>query len=222
MNKRVYSLVLSDSVIGEIDRLAYLKNTSRSNLINQILADHLAYSTPEQRMQDIFEHLGRLLNTRDTFQTAGQLSSSMFSTRSALKYKYKPTVKYAVELYRNTATVVGELRVSFRTQSRAFISELNAFFKLWMDLENKYISKFFPSGSIQHSIQDGKFTRGLILPIKERYQTNEYIGQAIGEYIQMFDQILNIYFTHIENPHVAAEKAEAAYAEHLKKGIIIM
>ena len=38
MKKSVYSLVLADDVIEAIDNLAYQMNTSRSNLINQILA----------------------------------------------------------------------------------------------------------------------------------------------------------------------------------------
>ena len=47
MKKSVYSIVLSDDVIDKIDELAYRTNTSRSNLINQILADHVSYTTPE-------------------------------------------------------------------------------------------------------------------------------------------------------------------------------
>ena len=41
MNKSVYSLVLMDNVVGEVDELAYEMGTSRSNLINQILADEV-------------------------------------------------------------------------------------------------------------------------------------------------------------------------------------
>ena len=39
MAKSVYSLVLRDEVVAEIDRLAYRMNTNRSNMINQILAE---------------------------------------------------------------------------------------------------------------------------------------------------------------------------------------
>ena len=45
MNKRVYSIVLSDDVVAAVDRMAYSMNTSRSNLINQILAQHCSYVT---------------------------------------------------------------------------------------------------------------------------------------------------------------------------------
>ena len=39
MGKSVYSLVLMDEVVDAIDQMAYRNNTSRSNLINQILAE---------------------------------------------------------------------------------------------------------------------------------------------------------------------------------------
>ncbi len=55
MKKSVYSLVLMDDVVNAIDDMAYQMNTSRSNLINQILAEHVSYITPEMRMKDIFD-----------------------------------------------------------------------------------------------------------------------------------------------------------------------
>ena len=49
MNKSVYSLVLADEIVQEIDRLAYEAGASRSAMVNQILADHVRYTTPEKR-----------------------------------------------------------------------------------------------------------------------------------------------------------------------------
>ena len=40
MSKSVYSLVLSDDVVAAVDRAAYALGSSRSNLINQILAGY--------------------------------------------------------------------------------------------------------------------------------------------------------------------------------------
>ena len=50
MGKTVYSLVLTDEVIEEIDRLAYTMGTSRSALIDRILAEKVSYTTPEMRI----------------------------------------------------------------------------------------------------------------------------------------------------------------------------
>ena len=98
MNKSIYSLVLSDEVIEAIDRMAYSMNTSRSALINQILAEAVSYVTPEKRMRDIFGRMEEILLSDNAFQLMMQSSDSMFSVRSALAYKYNPTIKYSLEL----------------------------------------------------------------------------------------------------------------------------
>ncbi len=60
MKKSIYSLVLADDVVAAADRLAYELHTSRSNLINQILAEHLSCVTPEMRMQAVFAQMETL------------------------------------------------------------------------------------------------------------------------------------------------------------------
>ena len=87
VNKSVYSLVLADDVVEAIDRLAYSMNTSRSNLINQILAERVQLLTPEKRMREIFAKIEQLMDSR--FQTLNQPSDAMMSIKSPLRYKYK-------------------------------------------------------------------------------------------------------------------------------------
>ena len=57
MKKSVYSIVLADDVVEAIDEMAYSLGTSRSNLINQILAERVSMMTPEIRMRDIFSRI---------------------------------------------------------------------------------------------------------------------------------------------------------------------
>lgn len=57
------------------------------------------------------------------------------SLKSSLEYKYRPTVKYEVELYENGQDSIGELSVIFRTQSAALISDMTDFFRLWHSIE---------------------------------------------------------------------------------------
>ena len=68
MQKSVYSIVLSDDVVACIDRLAYANGTSRSNMINQILAEHVSYTTPEKRRGDIFSKAVEMINAMDQLQ----------------------------------------------------------------------------------------------------------------------------------------------------------
>ena len=49
MKKTLYSLMLSEDVVHEVDLLAHKLGTNRSNLINQILAEYVNMVTPDQR-----------------------------------------------------------------------------------------------------------------------------------------------------------------------------
>ena len=100
MKKSIYSLVLADEVVAAADRMAYELHTSRSNLINQILAEHLSCITPEMRMQAVFSGMEELA---EQFRMLEQTSAHIRALQSRLNYKYKPTVQYAVELYRMQA-----------------------------------------------------------------------------------------------------------------------
>lgn len=222
MSKSVYSIVLTDDVVEAIDRLAYSMNTSRSNLINQILAERVSYVTPEKRMSDIFETLGKLMSdSSDNFQIQQQPSDDMLSIRSALKYKYKPTIRYSLQLYRSFDKTIGELKVSFRTQSAQLISILTDFLKLWVELENTYVVRFFPEG-IRYVIEDGRFTRIFRLPHGREGQSNSQIAEAIAEYIQMFDEILKVYFANAEDKQTACAEVKKAYGKYLQKGLVVI
>lgn len=220
MKKSVYSLVLSDDIIEIIDRMAYEENTSRSAIVNNILADALSFTTPEKRMFDICEEIQSIMNG-NIFQVMNQPSDAMLSIRSALKYKYKPVIRYSLELHRSFEKTIGQLKVSFRTQSENLKSDLTEFLKLWAELENKNIVRFFPEG-ICYTIEDGKFTRTFRLPEAREHQSNAEIAKAISEYIKMFDEILKIYFANIGSRRMAAELSVNRYYEYLSNGIVII
>ena len=61
MKKTLYSLVLNDEVVREVDALAHRTGTNRSNLINQILAEYVNYTTPEQRINQVLSTIEELM-----------------------------------------------------------------------------------------------------------------------------------------------------------------
>lgn len=206
MKKSVYSLVLSDDVIAAVDRAAYQNGLSRSAMINRILAQAVSYTTPEQRMSEIFAQVERLLNG-EVFQSLSQPSDSMMSLRSALAYKYNPNVRYSVELYPDRPGE-GELRVSLRSQSSALILYLGQFFRLWAKIEQAYV------GGADCVIQDGKYARRLKLParLSDREQ-----GAVLAGYIRAMEQGLRAFFHSLDDPRQAAATVEQAYQNYLKQ-----
>ena len=214
MNKSVYSLVLSDEIVQEIDRMAYEAGASRSAMVNQILADSVRYTTPEKRMREVFSAVEQML-IGSVFEPQLQPSESMFSLRSALDYKYNPSVRYSVELYRNALPMLGELRVSIRSQNSALVLALLQFFKLWTRVETAYI------GRVECAMEDGRYLRKLRLS-GESQPTNEQIGEGIAGYINLLDSAMKLYFQSSNDPALAMASVEKRYVSHIRGGGMIL
>lgn len=215
MGKSVYSIVLSDQVVEAVDRLAYARNTSRSALMNQILAEALSLSTPEQRMQSIFDRVEELVSG-DCFQILEQASNAMLSIRSALQLKYKPTVRYVVQLYPD-GEYLGELRVGFRTTSQSLLQAARGFCELWSSLEQEYLFSGPPGegkiAQVPVTMEEGKWVRLLRRPDQPAEDAEEDAGRAIGCYIRAVDQVMKRYFAVLDqgsDPRVPCEEAYLA------------
>lgn len=219
MGKSVYSLVLTDEVVEAVDRLAYSMGISRSGLIDRVLAERVGFATAEMRANGIFDSLNRLFSESGGGFIVKSENQSML-IRSSLKYKYKPTIRYGLQLLRTGEYTEGELKVSFRTQSDELKSKMEEFLRLWAKLENTYIVKYFPEG-IRYIIEDGRFSRVFVLPEEYKDKNNEDIGRAIAEYIRMFDDVLKCFFAEEDSGIGAAEAAER-YCEYLEKGIVVI
>lgn len=220
MNRNIYSLLLMDDVIRAVDELAYSQNTSRSNMVNQILAERLAVKTPEQRMRDIFSQIQILMEEQTAFQLQLQPSDAMLSVRTALAYKYNPTVRYSVALFRNDPDALGQLRVSARTQSGALLQMLDSFFQLWCKLESTYLKRQYPSG-VPIKLESGRFCRTFCWP--QTACTNEQLGETISNYIRRFDRALKSFFA-IEESGLQAgiQQIGHMYEEDISKETILL
>ena len=221
MNKSVYSLVLADEVIDAVDKLAYEMNTSRSNLINQILAEKLELMTPEMRMRDIFSQMSELM--QNNFQLLNRTSDSMMSLKSPLRYKYRPTIRYSFELFRNFSGCVGRLKVYFRTQNRELLDICSNFFSFWLKVEQKYIGKFFTNG-VPADFSEGKFVRDFYEITRVGLGDSE-ISQWVSNYISLFNKCIQLYFDSLDDNNKKAQALamiDKLYRENLKNGTAIL
>lgn len=216
MKKNLYPLMLSDNVVAAIDRLAYENGTNRSNMINQILAEYVSYTTPEMRMRDIFSKMEQLLSGRDSFQILLQGSGSVFSLRSALAYKYNPNVKYTVELNRAETGSFGELRVGLRTQNNSLILYLTQFYRLWIKTESAY------RPGCEYLLDGGKLTRKLRLDADSAQGAENDAGSLIAAFIMAFDRALKAFFYNLDNPREAALQAGRIYDDYYRTGNAII
>ena len=208
MKKTLYSLVLNDEVVREVDAQAHRMGTNRSNLINQILAEYVNYTTPEQRINEVLSAIEQLMApSRDLVPFFSPNSYSM-SLKSSLEYKYRPTVKYEVELYRGAGESIGELTVLFRTQSMALIQGMTDFFRLWKQIEDAHLQPLIGT-KIDYALYEGKFVRSIAAPDKDC--STQELASALSDYITLFDKLLKGYLADRYSPH----EIEGAYCSYL-------
>jgi len=191
MSKSMYSLILVDEIVKSVDKLAHQRGTNRSNLINQILAEHLSLKTPEKRVGEIFVHTGENLD-EDTLQVV-QCASGTLVIKGAVNFKYNPTIRYQLNLDAAPRAYTGELRVSTRTQSKALIYRLSMFYELWMQIE-KACPAEIRKNKPKFDVGGGKFAREIIVSHRGEGIDHEVLGKAIADFLHLFDKTMSMFF----------------------------
>ena len=180
--------------------------------------------TPERRWNDIFEAIEELMTpTRELVPFFAPGSSTM-SLKSSLSYKYRPTVKYEVDLSNGDAQTMGTLNIVFRTQSAALISAMTSFyplkaflvFRLWVQIEDKCLAPLLGS-SISCALYDGRFVRPLAMP-RGKALTADDVAGAISAYVQLFDRLLKGYL----DGSLSASDVEMAYRGDLRSRTLLI
>ena len=211
MKRSMYSLILSDDIVAAVDALAAQKGTSRSNYINQVLAKHVQCITPEQQMQRVFANLTHQMD--EAFRIQEQGSNALLSILGSVQYKYRPTIRYRVELLRNMQQEeVGRLKIPCRTQNQTLLDAMAQFFQFWVKLEQKYDANSACAQGL-YQIESGCMTMALL---RSGAATDEQLGEIVGNYIRMFHAVLQSYFAGIQQDvsgTVLSRALEQRYAE---------
>ena len=200
--------MLNDEVVREGDALAHRLGTNRSNLINEILAEYVDYTTPERRINDILSTIQELMQPSGDLIPFFAPHSYSLSLKSSLEYKYRPTIKYEVELYKGSGDTIGALSVLFRTQSPALIDAMTDFFRLWKSIEDAHLAPRL-SAKVDYALYDGKFVRTITVPDKNC--SSDELASSLAEYIRLFDKMMKGWLTGRYDAHAI----EAAYYSYL-------
>ncbi len=205
--------MLNDEVVREVDALAHRLGTNRSNLINEILAEYVNYTTPERRINDILSTIQELMQPSGDLIPFFAPHSYSLSLKSSLEYKYRPTIKYEVELYKGSGETIGALSVLFRTQSPALIDAMTDFFRLWKSIEDAHLAPRL-NVKVDYALYDGKFVRTITVPDKSC--SSDELASSLAEYIRLFDKMMKGWLTGRYDAHAI----EAAYYSYLTNSSI--
>lgn len=222
MSKSVYSLVLTDEIVQAIDSLAYRMNTSRSALIDRILAEKLSMQTPEIRMRNIMENIGSFFDD-EIFRLQTAAGDGGMLIKSPLPYKYKPTIRYSVELLREDR-YLGRLKVSFRTQNMALMELMNDFLTCFANIEHRHLSRF-DGIDVVMQIDNDKMVRMLNKPLVKDGRSisdTNLIAEAIADYVNFLDRAIKLYFENADNRKQAVSLVDSLYNERIKTLKVIL
>ena len=215
VKKTLYSLLLDEDVVRAVDQLAHRRGCSRSALVNQLLAEQLDLMTPERRIAEVLRAMESLFQPDPELVPMFSPNALSMSMKSALDYKYRPTVKYEVELYRSGKDSIGELTVSYRTQSAELLSAMSAFFGLWKQLENAYLAPEL-GHEVESALFDGRFVRSISVPCRDC--SAKELAEAISDYVHLFDRLLKGCLS----GRLTAADAERQYAAHVKSSVLLI
>lgn len=209
MEKSMYSVILRDDLVDELDRVAFRNGVSRSVMLNKILAEYLDVETPEAQIEKALERAGQIISAVNGLRFTNNASLAMAQVQSALCYRYNPTLRYQIELF--PAGDLGQLKISLRSQNKELFKIIESFYALFISLEKKHV------GERQYYYEDGRFIRVLVRP--ENVSAEE-AGEAVSDYIRMFDSCLKTYFSNLSgNPERATE---TEYLQNIKKKKVIL
>lgn len=215
MSKSMYSLILSDEIIERIDSMAKLQNMSRSGLINQILAQYVSVVTPEQRMQSLYSLMhSHMQSLQDEFRFILGQSERDFTAVSALKYKYNPTIRYNVTLYRDGGEHIGEMKAILRTQNAALLQKYEYFVKLWTAIEESEREK-----SVTARLGGGIYRRLLCKPQEDI--SPERLSKSITDYIALFNECVKLYLSANDDTETVSERIIQLYWDYSKGGVLL-
>lgn len=190
-----------DELIEVIDRLAYEKNTNRSQLINDILAKEVGLLTPEQRVSNIIDDIIRNIKIRPTnLQLVTKNEGNSLQYGTFLKYKYNPNIKYSFEFNTSNNKKYVMLKVNSRTTSRDLAAHLDNFFNI-ISYVDRQRSNEIHSSDINISMprnSNNRFCRVFLSGMQESARENE-VAKFLSNYLLMIDQSMKYYFTHYNN-----------------------
>lgn len=212
MGKSLYSLILDDGVVAEIDAAAEQRRVSRSALINEILAEYCSYVTPEQQTRSLFKELSELLLGL-SFQMLPASNSKSIAMKTNLDCKYKPTIKYEFEFKGSGSGTDCNLKAVWRTTDAELQRRIEEFLNFWVAAENKF---GVCSENVEYSIENGKIQRACHIDAAVNVRE---LKNAVVQFIRFFNEAIKRFTTGEICDYTAVERFYGMYLSATDKYI---
>lgn len=217
MSKQVYSLVLSDQVIEKIDREAMVRGSNRSQIINDILCQQFGVWTPDLKMNRVMDIMAERLGLVESMQMVSASRGNTLQLRTTVSYKYKPKLKYVIEMSGKVQPVLAQLKIYSRTTSEPFLQGLVMFFGYLSEFEESIASNIAlrQVRSSGYSFEDNKFVKAFECDWTRTDVEAEAIAAYLCSYIQFLDEAIKMYFDYFGDWKHIDQQMKALFRKYL-------
>lgn len=210
--------MLLDEVIEAVDQLAYNHNMNRSQLINEILAQHVGLLTPEKRVTHIIDKIIQQLEHQEDMHIKAQTENGTLQMGTFLRYKYKPRIKYSYDFISRKNQGYVLLKVNSRTKSPELNQHLKEFFHILTAIDQRRFGEIHAREVVSCISEESnnRYTREFLSGISLEGIGAEYVAEYMSSYIKMLDESLRYYFSHLEDTQDAIRAIDQIYCKYMK------
>jgi len=212
-----FNIRILDETMRQLRGLASDKAVSVSDIIQEALGEYVYSRNSGVNVFDVIRGIEHTLHGLSQFVTNADPSGLVLFIKSPLRHVHRPELKYEVRIVRNNNPSLGMINVILRSYDMETIKRFAAFVNLWMELECRYLARC-QEGQVLYRMDAGYFGREILRPKASGHGGGPYIGEAIGSYIRVFDELLKYHFNHMYN----GQTLERLYFAKLQDGKIII
>jgi metal-responsive CopG/Arc/MetJ family transcriptional regulator len=218
MKSSIYSLVIQDNLMNKVDDIALEKGMSRSQMVNEILAEYLGISTPEYKINKVMDFVCKEFLDRSSIRIMSNNKGSSVKLLTNIKYKYNPQLHYMLELKGKNKNKLATLKIQSRTQSKVFLDHLVRFFLMFTEIERIH-EIGFRKNVIDKSyfVVDGnRFLRDFYYDWTNDSFSPERLSQFLINYISMINEAVNVYFENIGDTETTVLLMTSIYRKYME------
>ena len=211
------NLRILEETMRQLRGLAHDRAISVSDIVQEALGEYLYSRNTGVNVFDVIRSIENTLHGLSQFVTNADPSGRVLFIKSPLRHVHRPELKYEVRIVRNNKVSVGMLNVILRSHDMETIRRFAAFVNLWIELECRYLARC-QEGQVQYRTDAGYFGREIHRPRTTDRNGGPNIGEAIGSYIRVFDELLKYHYNRMYD----GQTLEQLYFTRLQDGKIII
>ncbi len=196
MGSQIYSIVVRDEIMEPLDSRARRRGASRSQMINEILAEYFNLVTPQTKINLVMDQIEGMIQGVSGWQFLSKAKGSSIQCRTSIGYKYNPKVRFILELTGKDQNRLATLKIVSRTQNPHFYQHLMRLFSLIETIE-----EYDPTGFRLHSVKRGmfedqgnRFVRDFYYDWMHENLEVDHLADFLANYMKMIHEAMNTYF----------------------------